>query len=83
MSYINLKERYFLAKNLMKLAGKSKKKDRFIIASILNKIGDPDMVLTHEETGFLKNKLDCYLDEAMDNRDEHSIEFLKNLKTKV
>jgi hypothetical protein len=83
VSYINLKERYFLAKNLMKLAEKSKQKDRFIITSILTKIGYPNIVFTHEETDFLKNKIDCYLDEAMDNRDELSIEFLKNLKMKV
>ncbi|MBA4493940.1 hypothetical protein ACFO25_14420 [Paenactinomyces guangxiensis] len=83
MSYINLKERYFLIKELIKLAKKSNERDRFIITSILNKIGHPEIVFTFEETDFLKDKIDCYLDEAMDHRDEHKIEFLKQLKMKV
>lgn len=82
MSYINLKERYFLAKKLMRLLDLPQA-ERSLIASILKKFGCPDIFLTADETHFLKRQISNFLDEAMESRDDYHIEFLSQLQKKI
>jgi hypothetical protein len=83
VNYINLKERYFLLKNLQKIQDHSSPEEQSLITSILGKIRFPDLVFTQAEHCFLKNLIASCLDDAMDRKDESHINFLSQLIKKL
>ncbi|MBH8596983.1 hypothetical protein [Thermoactinomyces sp. CICC 10523] len=83
MGYINLKERYFLLRHLEKIKIHVCREEQSLITSILGKIRFPDILFTPAEYRFLKTVIVSCLHDAMDQKDEIQVNFLRCLSSKI